>query len=160
MCGRQSAVSVFGFGIGQFIHSQSTPMRSWVNHCVKCISLNNSNVKSKKRSCIIPLKCSYKPPDLHLKVEKCLQSDESCEVPKLNFSGPVLQIWVGVCTPGNEPHMLPILWQNSSLTHWQISYCILALYTLCDLQFSIKLLLKSKNTDHLFQRTLENTYNQ
>uniref|UniRef100_A0A8C1PUV2 purine-nucleoside phosphorylase n=1 Tax=Cyprinus carpio TaxID=7962 RepID=A0A8C1PUV2_CYPCA len=58
-------------------------------------------------------------------------------------------IWVGVCTPGNEPHMLPILWQNSSLTHWQISYCILALYTLCDLQFSIKLLLKSKNTDHL-----------
>lgn len=53
----------------------------------------------------LPLKCFYKTLDLHLKVENCLQSDKSCEVPKLNFSSLMLWIWVGVCTPDNGPHM-------------------------------------------------------
>lgn len=49
-------------------------------------------------------KCFYKTLNLSLKVENCLHSDKSCEVPKLNFSSLMLQIWECVCTP-NGPHM-------------------------------------------------------
>lgn len=99
---------------------------------------------------------------LHLKVENCLQSDKSCEVPKFNFSSLMLWIWVGVCTPDNVPHMLQILWKNSSSTHWQIwIYC-----TLWDLHYETGLNVhvksasnlktnaeKCKNTDQLSQHT-------
>lgn len=97
-----------------------------------------------------------------------MQSDKSCEVPKLNFSSLMLWIWVGVCTPDNGPHMftdpveelkldpltdLDLLHTLRQIMHYETGL-IVHVQTASNLK---EIAGKNKNTDQLSQHTLEQT---